>query len=87
MIELHRTAGSEAGDALEETLRDLCVAHRVVTVEAGGDPPPPFLLEGGRRYAGAEIPPFLDILRAELQANRLVSGDACYIDPRNGRVC
>ncbi|MDZ4701274.1 MAG: hypothetical protein SH809_16300 [Rhodothermales bacterium] len=88
MIELHRAAGSHAGQELEETLRDLCVAHRVVTLpEAGDETPPPFLQEGDRRYAGVDILPFLDQLRAELTANRIISGDACYIDPRNGKVC
>ena len=88
MIELHRAAGSKAGEDLEETLRELCVAHRIVPLmEAGGDSPPPFLQEGSQRYAGADILPFLDQLRAELTSNRVVSGDACYIDPRNGRVC
>ena len=86
MIELYRAAQSESGSAIEETLRELCVAHRVVTVEAG-ETPLPYLVEGGRRYAGEDIPPYLDALRAELMASRIVSGDACYVDPRNGRVC
>jgi hypothetical protein len=88
MIELYRAAGSKAGQELEETLRDLCVAHRVVALAEAGDAiPPPFLQEGSRRYAGDDILPFLDQLRAELTANRIVSGDACYIDTRNGKVC
>lgn len=88
MIELYRAAESATGAALEETLRELCVAHRVITVEAGDEGPlPPYLVESGRQYAGDAIPPFLAELRAELSANRMVSGDSCYIDPRSGKVC
>ncbi len=81
MIALHRPADSPAADAIEETLRDLCVAYRTVQSDTY------FLEEGGRRYAGDAVRPYLDELAAELRANREVSGDACYIDPRSGTVC
>jgi hypothetical protein len=85
MIYLHRTKGT--GDELAEMLRELCVAHDTVWLDGPDAAASPFLVEGSRRYAGADIPPFLDLLRAETRVNRTVSGDACYIDPRTGRVC
>ena len=81
MIELHRPAVSPAADAIEETLRDLCVAYRVAASTSL------FLEEGGRRFSGDAVRPYLDALSDELRANREVSGDACYVDPRSGKVC
>ena len=86
MIELHRTPSCTQCDAIEATLQELVLAHRVVYVDEGT--PAPVLTEGRHTYATPEaIQRFLAALRAELTFSRELSGDACYIDPDGDGAC
>ena len=87
MIELQRTADSPAADDIEERLRDLVVAHKVVVVDveaSGADLP--VIRDGKLTARGAEIPGFLDQLTRDMAEWSRFQSDACYIED-DGTVC
>lgn len=91
MIVLHRNRKDSFADQIEETLTDLVVAHKTVIYNRS-DPQPetplPFLKENDTKVTGNEnINAYLRELSNELQEQRSISGDACYIDPRTGEIC
>ncbi len=93
MLELYRTTDCPRCDEVEEHLRELVVAHRVIYVDQNGEGSraswgkPPVLIEGDAVYAAAAIAPFLETFAAELHINRMVQSDACFLDPVDGKTC
>lgn len=93
MITLYRRSDSRRADEIEEQLRELVVAHRVVDVDESGEQPPaeadmPVITETGRVYADPRsIRDFLAELRKELELSRIFSADACYVDPDDPSRC
>jgi len=87
MIELQRTADSPTADDIEERLRDLVVAHKVVVVDAEGPAADlPVISDGKLTARGAEIPGFLDQLTRDMAEWSRFQSDACYIED-DGTVC
>jgi hypothetical protein len=94
MIELYRAPASPLADEIEEALREVVVAHRVVTVGPGtGERGPvpeealPALREGDEVVTGeAGIRAYLASLRALMEDWNGAQADVCHMD-RKGRLC
>jgi hypothetical protein len=90
MIILHCTDNDAFAAEVEQKLKDLVVAHKVRKYSDSDPALPelPFLRENGTLVIGKEvIRKYLDELARELDQQRSVTGDACYIDPDTGDVC
>lgn len=94
MIELYRTQVDPEADRIEEALRDMVVAYRVIHCTPdevsrwlGADLPLPALRDGERVVYGREaVDSFLEELERDLQRWRQFQTDACYLD-EEGNVC
>lgn len=96
MITLYRTPDSNFADTVEETLRDIVIAHKVevVTPDADMDQVPatsrnglPALDDDGDIVTGeAAINERLDALRQLMRDWDKFQSDACYID-EDGTIC
>lgn len=96
MITLYRVAECDACDEVQETLRDLVVAHEVVDVEKEqpteldnvlAEKNFPVIADGDQLVSGdAALHAYLKELAAELEEWRKFQVDACYIDDK-GRNC
>lgn len=90
MIELHRRPNDTYADELEQKLQDLVVAYRIESYSSdpSGTAPLPFIKESGKVVSGKKnIDRYFTDLEKELQWQRSLSGDGCYIDPDTGEVC
>jgi len=90
MIELHRTKIDQIADEIEQKLDDLVVAYRSeFHDESKKQPAPmPFIKESGKIIHGSNnITEYLTELEKELNWQRSLSGDGCYIDPDSGNIC
>lgn len=94
MIELYRSAHSEAGANAEHVLKELVLAHRVVVVEPGQSPeglppdtPLPALKDEGQIYSGEDaLKQHLRALEIIVDEWRKYQSDSCYIDS-DGNTC
>ena len=94
MIEFHRHRDDKYADRLQEKLDEMVLAYNTIThenpvsEENETDITLPYFDENGTKYSGKEeIKSYLRELSRELEEQRSISGDACYIDPRTGEVC
>jgi hypothetical protein len=72
---------------LKEQLDELVISYRK-EVHDSEEKGLPYIEESGRIYRGArDIKEWLDELRTELNQQRSLSGDGCYINPENGKTC
>ncbi|MEX0780816.1 MAG: hypothetical protein WD491_15125 [Balneolales bacterium] len=87
MITLHRKPKDPSSVELEEKLNDLVIAFETED-HAGADNGMPYIEESGNKIEGKEaIEDWLKTLQDELQWQRSLSGDGCYIDPKSGETC
>ena len=94
MIELYQTEESPAGDRIAEALRELVLAHKVITVTPGTAPEGlpagitlPALRDQGQLITGAEaIQAHLRQLERIAQEWRKYQADACYVENNDG-IC
>lgn len=85
MITLIRNKYDEQADNIESKFKDLVLAYRV---EIDDEADLPFVQDGDQKlYPGKELDDWLMQLEFELNTQRSLSGDGCYIDPRTGKVC
>ena len=83
MIELRRPQDSKFADDVEERLRELVVAFRVVEGDGAVE-----ISDGSLKAAGPEaVDAYVDDLAAELRLGRQFQSDACYLDPGNPGRC
>lgn len=90
MIELHRPKNDTYSDRIEETLEELVVAHKIHRHPENQeeDRRLPYIKEGDRIVEGKDnLDEYLDRLTNEIRRQRLITSDACYIDPETGEVC
>ncbi len=99
MIELHRPEQDKFADEIDDRLNAMVVAFRSVVHPGSPDSdrqnsspqtstPLPHIRESGKMISRKEeIFTWLDELDRELQQQRSVSGDSCYIDPESGKIC
>ncbi len=95
MIILYRRIGDHESAALEEQLRELVLAHRVIQLAGEAALPDgsiptawPVLELGHQRYEGLHaVQAFLEELAHEVLLNRQFQSDACYLDPDDPSHC
>lgn len=88
MIILHRPVRDAFSDSIEEKLEDLVVAFNVKRYPGNQSSLLPRIEEGDRNISGKkELLAYLAELEQELNWQRNLSGDGCYIDPESGEVC
>lgn len=96
MIELHRYKNDKYADRIQQALDDMVLSYETVVYhkpenKSEPDLPEtslPFLNENGTKYSKEkDIKFFLRELSRELEEQRSISGDACYIDPQTGKIC
>jgi hypothetical protein len=94
MIELYRTPDCPECAAIEAALKEMVVAHRVITVEPGQKhhlpvkgTTLPAIKDGDELVSGQdEIAHYLKELEKFVAAWRRYQSDACYMD-EDGNVC
>lgn len=92
MITLFRKTESPAADSVQERLRDLVVAHRVVIVGGRSEQEPapanlPAIRDGDETVSGeAELGRYLTRLERRLREWNRYQSDGCYIGD-DGEVC
>lgn len=86
MITLHKHKDDQQAAKIEEKLQDLVLAYRVEEIE--GEKSDLFIEDGGEKFRGKEeIETWFQDLEVELEWQRSISGDSCYIHPETGDVC
>lgn len=86
MITLYRKKNDEQAAKIEERLKDLVLAYRVEEVE--DHQIEPFIKEGSKKIQGEEqLEKWFRELETELNWQRSISGDSCYISPDSGKIC
>ena len=94
MITLYHTPNTPSGDAVAARLKALLVAHKVVAVTPGKNPPSlppdtplPAIVENEQVFTGeTEIETFLKELEKDAIRWSWFQSDSCYIDP-DGETC
>jgi hypothetical protein len=85
MITLVRNIKDDAADEIEKRFRDLSLAF---DTEIREDHIRPYIVDGSDKIKGEEnLNKWFMELEQELRTQRMISGDACYIDPETGSVC
>ena len=92
MIRLYRRPESPEGERVQNALRDLVVAHQVITVKPG-EPSPvngaplPAIVDGDQVISGQEaLATYLNELSELTERWRRYQSDVCYLDD-DGNVC
>lgn len=96
MITLYRVAECSACDEVQETLRELVVAHEVVDVDEAADKSQPAAITGqelpviqdGDQWVSGEpaLANYLQQLARDAELWRKFQSDVCYVDDQ-GRSC
>jgi hypothetical protein len=85
MITLCRNTNDPNADLIEKRFKTLVLAYQVTIIE---DLESPYILEAGQKIVSeTEMEKWFLQLEFELQSQRSLSGDGCYIDPNTGAVC
>ncbi|MCH8549999.1 MAG: hypothetical protein LAT80_14100 [Balneolaceae bacterium] len=85
MITLFRKTEDDEADRIEDALNELVLAYKTEIAE---DEPTPTIRDGDNVIREQkEISEWLMELTKELQFQRSLTGDACYIDPETGETC
>ena len=89
MIKLHRHKNSPEADEITERLDDLIISYKTVLHDSDSKKSSLPEIEDGDRFITdpEEINSWFEQLRKELEFQRSLSGDGCYIDPDSGEVC
>lgn len=86
MITLHRHKIDPKAEEIEQKFKDLVLAYSVETLPE--DESGPFIVDGDKKIEGVEeITAWLRELQSDLEWERSLTGDACYLDPETGEVC
>ena len=94
MIEFYRPADCRECEALEEALKEMVIAHKVIVVEPGQPPKGlpagtllPVLVDNGQVVTGrTALAEHLQKLEKVVADWRRFQSDACYLDD-DGEVC
>lgn len=87
MIILHRRKNDTASDQLEEKLNRLVLSFKTINHDSKAEKFP-YIEEDGRQFnSDEEIKGWLRELESQLNWQRSLSGDGCYVDPESGEVC
>jgi hypothetical protein len=87
MIVLHKKGKGSSSLQLEQKLEELVISFKT-ELHDFEEEGLPYIEEDGRKFQKEnEIKEWLNELEAELNMQRSVSGDGCYINPNSGKVC
>lgn len=87
MITLHKKKAHISSEKLESRLENLVIAFKK-EIHGENESGLPFIVEDGIVYkTEEEIEEWISDLTDELNWQRKLSGDGCYIDPNKGEVC
>ena len=94
MIEFYRPTDCDTCETIEEALKEMVIAHKIIVVEPGQQPeqlpmgtPLPALIDSGRVFSGRPaLAEHLQELEKIVADWRQFQSDACYIDDE-GEVC
>ncbi len=87
MITLYRKKNNELADSIENRFEELTLAYRVEMMPES-DPYDWMIEDGDKKIkTKGDLESWLLQLEKELNWQRSLSGDACYIDPETGEVC
>ncbi|MEM8566483.1 MAG: hypothetical protein AAGF85_08470 [Bacteroidota bacterium] len=79
-----KNSGDELGNKIKDYLLDISAAHRQVDIEKQES----FISENEITIKGeVNIFRYLNALKRDLEDERLLSADACLLNPRNGEMC
>jgi hypothetical protein len=85
MLTFYRQENHENRELIEEKIKDLVIAHRIVPLHGNEIP---YLDENGKIFRGLEaMNHYLLELKQELVIQRSITADACYMDEESGEVC
>lgn len=85
MIKLIRQDDDPMADEIELRFKDLILSYKT---EISEDNDLPKIVDGDTTLSDKdEIEEWLRELESELNWQRSLSGDGCYIDPKSGKVC
>lgn len=87
MITLHRKKQSETADAIENRFEELILAYRVEPLPESGRVAWSITDGDTKIQDHKELDTWLEKLEKDLDWQRSISGDGCYIDPETGSVC
>jgi hypothetical protein len=85
MITLYRKEDDAKADQIEERFKELVISYKIVEID---DPDETHIRDGEKVVQSEEeINDWLFELQQELNRERSITADACYIDPVTGEVC
>lgn len=88
MIKLIKNPDDPKADEIESRFEDLILSYKTEISDEHDDDDLPKIKDGDTVISGEdEIENWLRELEADLQWQRSLSGDGCYIDPESGKVC
>lgn len=89
MIILHKKENDTRSTEIEDTLNNLVLAFKTVNhTESEAPEELPYIEDSNKTISGDEaINEWIIELEGDLKWQRSLSGDACYIDPKTGKVC
>lgn len=85
MLTLYHKPGNAESERVKNKLEELCLTFKLELTDA--EQVPRLTDSSGEVKGPAEIASYLDQLEKELNFQRSLSGDGCYIDPESGEVC
>ncbi|MDZ7721148.1 MAG: hypothetical protein U5K72_20165 [Balneolaceae bacterium] len=86
MITLHRYKDDERAEKIEEKLQDLILAYNIEDLE--DEQAESYIEDSGKKIRGEEeLEAWFRELEDELNWQRSISGDGCYIHPESGKIC
>ncbi|MEM6362716.1 MAG: hypothetical protein AAF731_21685 [Bacteroidota bacterium] len=84
MLYLHKK-NDELGQTIKDYLSEISADHKQVDID---DAEESFIRENDRVVKGEiNIYKYLDALKRKLEDERLLSADACIMNPRDGKMC
>ena len=84
MLYLHKN-NDELGQKIKDYLSEISAAHKQVHID---DEQESFIRENDRVIKGEiNIYKYLEALKRDLEDERLLSADACIMNPRDGKMC
>jgi len=87
MIKFFRKKEQEQADLIEEQFKNLVLAYQV-TILPENDSRNWYIVDGDNTIEGEfDFEEWFRDLEDELTWQRSISGDACYIDPKSGKIC
>jgi len=84
MLYLLKKDNDNLGERIKAMLDELCVRYKLRSTEESAS----YLKDNDQKIEGEKtIYKFLASLRKNLEWERAISADACYIDPETGELC